>query len=66
VAALIRAVGGPFEQRQPTRDQCCTGLLDVLALKSRGWLSSWAGKSVLSRHGLTLEQVEAWREVTRG
>lgn len=61
VAALIRAAGGPFVQRQPTREQCCTGLLDVLALKSRGWLGSWAGQSVLQRHSLTVDQVEAWR-----
>jgi hypothetical protein len=60
VRALIGAAGGPFEQRQPTRAECRTGLLDVLTLKPRAWLCSAVGRSVLRRHGLTLEQVEQW------
>jgi hypothetical protein len=62
--ALVGAAGGPFIQRQPTGAQCLTGLLDGLAEKhaeSRAWLrSSFGGRSVLLRHGLTVEQVERW------
>jgi hypothetical protein len=61
VRALVLLAGGPFVQRQPTGAQCMTGVLDGLAEKSPAWLRSWAGRSVMQRHGLTLEQVEAWR-----
>lgn len=61
VRALIGAGGGPFEQRQPTRQQCLTAELDWLAKKSAGWLRGWGGTSMMRQHGLTLEQIEAWR-----
>lgn len=62
VRALIGAAGGPFVQRRPTRAQCCTELLDGLAKRSLAWLRSSEARGLLARHGLTLEQVERWRE----
>lgn len=66
VRGLICAAGGPFVQRQPTRAQCCTGVLDALASRSPAWLRSWAGRSVLRRYELTWEQVDEWREAGHG